>query len=108
MCTVLNNELKKVTIILITTYRSTILPEPPQNSGGTLIEYCILCKYVIVIMYIGPIHLGLRAIMYFFFFFFYTTMSECMIFYGPIVPEINYSILSYYILSTDLKYHDID
>ena len=22
---------------------------------------------------------------------FYTTMSECMIFYGPTVPEINYS-----------------
>ena len=22
-------------------------------------------------------------------------MSECMIFYGPIVPEINYSILFY-------------
>ena len=25
-------------------------------------------------------------------------MSECMIFYGPIVPEINYSILFYSIL----------
>ena len=28
-------------------------------------------------------------------FIFYTTMSECMIFYGPTVPEINYSILFY-------------
>ena len=28
-------------------------------------------------------------------FLFYTTMSECMIFYGPTVPEINYSILFY-------------
>ena len=27
------------------------------------------------------------------YFLFYTTMSECMIFYGPTVPEINYSIL---------------
>ena len=26
-------------------------------------------------------------------FLFYPTMSECMIFYGPTVPEINYSIL---------------
>ena len=25
----------------------------------------------------------------------YTTMSECMIFYGPIVPEINYYIIFY-------------
>ena len=30
------------------------------------------------------------------YFLFYTTMSECMIFYGPTVPEINYSILFYY------------
>ena len=56
----------------------------------------ILCKYVIVIMYIGPIHIGLRAIMYFY--LFYTTMSECMIFYGHIVPEINYYIILYYII----------
>ena len=27
------------------------------------------------------------------YFLFYTTMSECMIFYGPTVPEINYSII---------------
>ena len=39
-------------------------------------------------MCICPIHL--LAIMYFFFLFFYTAMSDCMIFYGPIVPEINY------------------
>ena len=32
------------------------------------------------------------------YFLFYTTMSECMIFYGPTVPEINYSILFYSIL----------
>ena len=30
------------------------------------------------------------------YFLFYTTMSECMIFYGPTVPEINYSILLFY------------
>ena len=29
-------------------------------------------------------------------FFFYTTLSECMICYGPTVPEINYSILFSY------------
>ena len=29
------------------------------------------------------------------YFLFYTTMSECMIFYGPTVPEINYYILFY-------------
>ena len=28
-----------------------------------------------------------------FLFFFYTTISDCMIFYGPIVPEINYYYL---------------
>ena len=38
---------KKVTILLLTMY--TILPEPPQKSGRTLIVYGILCKYVIVI-----------------------------------------------------------
>ena len=32
------------------------------------------------------------------YFLFYTTMSECTIFYGPTVPEINYSILFYSIL----------
>ena len=46
VCTTLNNVLQKVTILLLTTY--TILPEPPQQSGRTLIVYCILCKYVIV------------------------------------------------------------
>ena len=30
---------KKVTILLLTTY--TILPEPPQQSGRTLIVYCV-------------------------------------------------------------------
>ena len=47
VCTTLNNVLQKVTIWLLTTY--TILPEPPQQSGRTLIVYCILCKYVIVV-----------------------------------------------------------
>ena len=47
-----------------------------------------------LLYFVGPIHLGLRAIMYLYFLF-YTTMSECMIFYGPTVPEINYSILFY-------------
>ena len=28
-------------------------------------------------------------------FFFYTTLNDCILFYGPIVPEINYSILFY-------------
>ena len=28
-------------------------------------------------------------------FFFYTTLYDCILFYGPIVPEINYSILFY-------------
>ena len=58
-----------------------------------MIVYCILCKYVIV-MCMCICHIHLLAIMCFFNFF-YTTMSECMIFYGPIVPEINYSILFY-------------
>ena len=87
VCTILNNVLQKVTILLLTMF--TILPEPHQKSGRTLIIYCTFCKYVIVIC---PIHLGPRAIMYLYFLF-YTTMSECMIFYGPTVPEINYSIL---------------
>ena len=47
VCTTLNNVLQKVTILLLTTY--TILPEPPQQSGRTLIVYCILCEYVIVV-----------------------------------------------------------
>ena len=34
-CTILNNVLHKVTILLLTTY--TILPEPRQQSGRTLI-----------------------------------------------------------------------
>ena len=36
-----------IILLLLTTY--TILPEPPQQSGRTLIVYCILCKYVIVV-----------------------------------------------------------
>ena len=74
VCTILNNVSQKVTILLLTTY--TILPEPPQKSGRTLIVYCvnIICYCN---MCIGLIHL--LAIIYFFSFF-YTTMSECMIF----------------------------
>ena len=36
------------------------------------------------------------------YFLFYTTMSECMIFYGPTVPEINYSS------SSSITYEDMD
>ena len=84
VCTILNNVLQKVTILLLTTY--TILPEPPQQSGRTLIVYCVNKCYCS--MGIGHIHL--LAIMYIFILLFYTTMSECMIFFdGPILPEIN-------------------
>ena len=39
------------------------------------------------------------------YFLFYTTMSECMILYGPTVPEINYSILFYkYIAIIQIDY----
>ena len=48
VCTILN-VLQKVTILLLTTY--TILPEPPQQSGRTLIVYCILCKYTYLLLY---------------------------------------------------------
>ena len=37
------------------------------------------------------------------YFLFYTTMSECMIFYGPTVPEINYSSSSSSIAEKDGK-----
>ena len=47
VCTILNNVLQKVTILLLTMF--TILPEPHQKSGRTLIIYCTFCKYVIVI-----------------------------------------------------------
>ena len=51
-----------------------ILPEPPQKSGRTLIVYCILCKYVIVMCRsYAPTRYSVL--------FFYTTMSECMIFF---------------------------
>ena len=53
----------KVALLLLTTY--IILSEPPQQSGITLIVYCILCYCS---MAIGHIHL--LAIMYFFLFFF--------------------------------------
>ena len=36
-------------------------------------------------------------------FFFYTTLYDCILFYGPIVPEINYSILFYSII----KFHQV-
>ena len=74
VCTILNDVLQNVTIVLLTTY--TILPEPPQQSGRTFIVYCILCKCYCS-MGIGPIHI--LAIMYFIIIV-YTTMSECMIF----------------------------
>ena len=34
-------------------------------------------------------------------------MSECMIFYGPTVPEINYSILFYSILFYSILFYSI-
>ena len=39
-----------------------------------------------------------------FYYYFYTTMSECMIFYGPIVPEINYSILIVSLPGVETRY----
>ena len=60
-----------------------------------------------LLKFVGPIHVGLRAIMYLYFFF-YTTMSECMIFfYGPTVPEINYSSSSSTTMKTSL-FHSIN
>ena len=42
-------------------------------------DHIIIVHFVKMLLYfVGPIHLGLRAIMYLF--FFSTTMSECMIF----------------------------
>ena len=78
VCTILNNELQKVVILLLAMY--TILPEPPQKSGITMIVYCILCKYVIVIMCIGPIHL--LVIMYFIFIFLHHDVRMYDIFMG--------------------------
>ena len=41
----------------------------------------------------------------------YTTMSECMIFYRPIVPEINYSILFYsndsFVVGSTIQLHGV-
>ena len=101
--TILNNVLQKVTILLLTMF--TILSEPHQKSGRTMIIYCTFCKYVIVICmsYIS------RPTCYYVlvFFLFYTTMSECMICYGPTVPEINYSILFYSILFYSILFYSI-
>ena len=94
VCTILNNVLQKVTILLLTMF--TILPEPHQKSGRTLIIYCTFCKYVIVMC---RSYTSRPTCYYVFVFFFYNTMSECMIFYGPTVPEIIYSILLYSILT---------
>ena len=85
VCTILNNVLKKVTILLLTT--CTILPEPPQKSGRTLIVYCVnmLLQYVYIsytptCYYVLCVHHDVR--MYDIF------MGLCTIGY-----EINYSIL---------------
>ena len=57
------------------------------------------CDNILYIVYcnvytcIGHIHLLAIYV-----FFFYTTLYDCILFYGPIVPEINYSILFYSIL----------
>ena len=69
------------------TQSNNIIPDPPLRSGRTVMVWC---KYVIIMCTcIGHIHL--LAIMCFK--KMYTTMAECVIFYGPIVPEINYSII---------------
>ena len=47
-------------------------------------------------MGIGPIHL--LAIMYFFIIIFTPRCPNVCFFYGPIVPEINYSLLFYNII----------
>ena len=53
---------------------------PPQQSGRTLIVYCILCKYVIVV-WVGAYRSYTPTYYYvLFYYYFYTTMSECMIF----------------------------
>ena len=80
VCTTLNNVrvTKSNNNLLLTTY--TILPEPPQLSGRTLIVYCILCKYVIVV-WVGAYRSYTPTYYYvFFYYYFYTTMSECVIF----------------------------
>ena len=75
VCTILNNVLQKVIFLLLTMF--TILPEPHQISGRTLIIYCTFCKYVIVIV---RSYTSRPTCYYVLVFFVYTTMSECMIF----------------------------
>ena len=91
VCTTLNNVLQKVTILLLTTY--TILPEPPQQSGSTLIVYCILCKYVIVV-WVGAYRSYKHTYYYvlFLLLFLHHDVRMYDFLYGSIVPEINYSI----------------
>ena len=90
VCTILNNVLQKVTILLLTMF--TILPEPHQKSGRTLIIYCTFCKYVIVICRSYTSRPTCYYVLVFFILHHDVRMYD---FYGPIVPEINYSILFY-------------
>ena len=91
VCTILNNVLQKVTILLLTMF--TILPEPHQKSGRTLIIYCTFCKYVIVICRSYTSRPTCYYVLVFFILHHDVRMYD--FFYGPTVPEINYSILFY-------------
>ena len=94
VCTILNYVLQKVTILLLTMF--TILPEPHQKSGRTLIIYCTFCKYVIVICRSYTSRPTCYYVLVFFILHHDVRMYD---FYGPTVPEINYSILFYSISS---------
>ena len=85
---IINNVLQKVTILLLTMF--TILPEPHQKSGRTLIIYCTFCKYVIVICRSYTSRPTCYYVLVFFILHHDVRMYD---FYGPTVPEINYSIL---------------
>ena len=86
VCIILDNVLHKVTIIIVkhVFHFTRATSKIWKNCDRTL------CQYVIE-LYTCIGHIHLLAIMCLK--KKYTTMSECMIFYGPIVPEINYSIL---------------
>ena len=64
-----------------------------------MIVYCIFCKYVIVMCTcIGHIHLR-YLLLCAFLIFFTPQCPNVSYFYGPIVPEINNSILFYILLN---------
>ena len=88
VCTILNNVLQKVTILLLTMF--TILPEPHQKSGRTLIIYCTFCKYYVIVICRSYTS---RSTCYYVLVFFILHHDVRMYdFYGPTMPEINYSI----------------